>query len=611
MLIVVAGGCRRRSALVVFTQTTLAVGVGTTGRAIGAGIAVGSTAVDVGLVGVLLVVVAGRTAADADGRARRVVELTDIAQAVVIAELALLTGGTAATIGATAVHIGLESVLGVVVTGGRQAALLPVAIATDAVLAVGVDQASRAIGAAHAAAVAAAVGVRLVAVLDLVETARGLTDIIEAITDQALAVAADLAVAAVGTAGAIAATVEGRLVAVEYIIVAMLTRCAGAVFTEAAAALVVSLTGGSRRAAHTGAARATVDAELRAVADTVVTGGGLARRAAVLELTDFAEAVVIAEAGASITTGRTVGAAAVGIGLEAVLVAIVTAGRGTYVVGTADAVLAISVTHAVAAVCTGVTTAAAVHIGLVTVLDIVVAGRAVAALAEEAITELSGTVLGQVTCGAIGATIGAATGTVHGQLVAVLHTVVTGWGGAIAIGADAARAVFRIQAAGADPTGVTIGATTVDGRLVAIGDAIVTGRTGAFSLDTIFTVAVGPNVAGVACRARITGRTSTVEVRLQPIGDIVITSGRVGTSIICITKGALAIRRTLTRGAIGTPGTVASTVHAQFIAILYAIAATGCETGRICSTDPTVTIITDPAALAGQASITRTAAVAV
>ena len=330
-----------------------------------------------------------------------------------------MTRAAATAVGAAAVHVGLDAVLGAVVTGGGEAGQGAVAVPTDLVLAVVAHLAAVAVGAAGTAAVAAAVGVRLGAVLDLVEAARRLTGLGELITDQARAVAAHLTIAAVGAAWAITAAVQAGLVTVQGAVVAVLAGRAGAALTEAAAALVVAVAVAARRAAGAGAARPAVDPDLGAVLDAVVTGGGLTGGAAGPKLTDLAQAVVIGEAHAAVGASGAVGAAAVHVGLEPVLVAVVAAGSGTDAVVAADAVLTVGVADTAVTVGTGVTAAAAVHVGLVAVLDVVVAGGSVAALTEQAVTELCGAVLGPLAGGAVGAPVGAVSAAVEGQLVAV------------------------------------------------------------------------------------------------------------------------------------------------------------------------------------------------
>jgi hypothetical protein len=120
--------------------------------------------------------------------------------------LTLLATAAGVTNEAAAVDVGLEAVLESVVAGGRQASGLSVAISTDAVLAIAVDDACAAIGAGKTAG-STTIGVTLCAVLDLIETRRRLAFLAELVTDEAQAVRAHPTRGPVGASATVAAAV--------------------------------------------------------------------------------------------------------------------------------------------------------------------------------------------------------------------------------------------------------------------------------------------------------------------------------------------------------------------------------------------------------------------
>jgi len=143
---------------------------------------------------------------------------------------------------AAAVHVGLIAVLEAVVAAGGHADPAHAVELAEAALAVGADEAALAHWAV-AAVGSAAVVARLAAVLDAVVTGRSLADVVGA--DQALTVVAVSAAVAIGTGATATATVHVALVTVLDVVVTGRRGCALASQAETAGAVSVAAAGRS------------------------------------------------------------------------------------------------------------------------------------------------------------------------------------------------------------------------------------------------------------------------------------------------------------------------------------------------------------------------------
>jgi len=288
--------------------------------------------------------------------------------------LALLAAPARATDEAAAIDVGLEAVLDAVVTGGRQACSLPVAVTADPALAIAVDGAGVAISAGKAVG-PTAVAITLRAVLDLIETGRLLALLVELVTDRAQAVRTQLTRGPVGASATVSSAVDTGLITVQSAVVTVLASSALPVLACAAAALIITLAGGPGSAPRTASTGPAVDTDLVAVLSSVVTRGRNTDRSIGAELTAITRAIGVVETRETVGAEVAVGPTTVDVGLSAVLVPVVTAWGSAATVGVADLLSTIAVHITRAAVGARGAAPTAVDVGLIAVLDRVITGR--------------------------------------------------------------------------------------------------------------------------------------------------------------------------------------------------------------------------------------------
>ncbi len=428
----------------------------------------------------------------------------------------------AAGAGTAAVHIGLVTVQHIVGTGRLRAAVCLRAVARVAVAPLGADSAD---GAAITGGRSAAVHVDLVAVVHPVVTGgRKAGEGEDQVAHSLAAVVGPLAaLVRRATAAAGAAAVHARLVAVVHAIVAGRFH-AEAACTDAGAA--VSRTSARRQIVAAGTRTAAVDVDLVAVAHAVVAPDRctLAAHRAVIRLTVAPLHTVIAD-GTAVAGG---GATAVDVDLVAVTHAVVAggckagegedeiAGRGAAIIAPFAALVRRTTAAAVAA---------AVHARLLAVVHAVVAGRCRAGTVH---AHVGATVSRQRARRRIVAAFTGTTAVLVG-LVAVVHPVATGDGPAHVVVRAVPRAAvppFRADAF-VGTTGARAAAVHVG--LVAVQYLVIAGRWQADIVHgvtdaraAVATLFVG---AAVSVVAAFTLRAAAVDACLLAVLDAVEAGG--------------------------------------------------------------------------------------